>query len=207
MKYFLIVFLSTILWLNGFAQEIPETVPTKVRINGADRNLVFEVKATAGHIITDTELNYYWYASNAVHNTRGGYSGKLLNGEYAVFFPGGSLKEQGGFKNGLTDGVWKSWTDQGLLISFITWAKGRKWGAFTTYDAAGKIVQQGNYINNLLDGELRNYISADSVQYLYYRNGVPVSKKPSIFSRLNPFSKSHARDSLKNKPANLVPPK
>lgn len=35
-------------------------------------------------------LMYFWYSSNAIQYTQGSYDGKLLHGEYSVFYPNGN---------------------------------------------------------------------------------------------------------------------
>jgi len=71
-------------------------------------------------------LFYYWYEANEIHMTQGGYSGKLLNGVYTEYYKNKNLKTQGGFKNGLKDGHWKSWNTDGVLLSDTDWKHGHQ---------------------------------------------------------------------------------
>ncbi len=67
---------------------------------------------------------YFWYFNNAIRSTQGGYNGQLLNGHYVAFYPDKNLKEQGDFKRGLKDGVWKTWNRKGDLTTVTTWNDG-----------------------------------------------------------------------------------
>jgi antitoxin component YwqK of YwqJK toxin-antitoxin module len=67
---------------------------------------------------------YYWYLRNIIHSTQGGYSGQLLNGHYTAFYPDKNLKEEGDFKTGLKDGVWKTWNRKGDLTNVANWDEG-----------------------------------------------------------------------------------
>src|SRR5665213_873220 len=67
---------------------------------------------------------YFWYLHNIIHSTQGGYSGQLLNGHYTAFYPDKNLKEEGDFKTGLKDGVWKTWNPKGDLTSVTNWDEG-----------------------------------------------------------------------------------
>jgi len=67
---------------------------------------------------------YYWYFNNIIHSTQGGFNGQLLNGHYISFYPDKNLKEEGYFKTGLKDGVWKTWNQKGDLTNVTTWNQG-----------------------------------------------------------------------------------
>ncbi len=67
---------------------------------------------------------YFWYFNKVIHSTQGGYNGQLLNGHYIAFYPDKNLKEDGYFKAGLKDGVWKSWNRKGDLTAVTTWSEG-----------------------------------------------------------------------------------
>ena len=58
------------------------------------------------------------------------------------------------------------------------------------------LKRQGNYAKGRLNGNLYNYYPKDSVEVVYYKNGVPAKKAGSFFNKL--FShKSHKTDTLK----------
>ncbi len=67
---------------------------------------------------------YFWYLNKVIHSTQGGYNGQLLNGHYISFYPDKNLKEEGDFKTGLKDGVWKTWNPKGDLTNVTNWNEG-----------------------------------------------------------------------------------
>ena len=67
---------------------------------------------------------YFWYLNKVIHSTQGGFSGQLLNGHYVSYYPDKNLKEEGDFKRGLKDGVWKTWNKKGDLITVVSWDEG-----------------------------------------------------------------------------------
>lgn len=168
------------------AQKFPYMGLNRVRITQADRTILAEINP-AKEEDTYTDRMYYWYSSNAIHTTQGGYSGKLLNGSYTEYYANKNLKEQGKFKNGLKTGTWKSWNDNGLLSEFTTWAKGIKQGEFAKYDEHGHIRQNGHYKENLLNGKVQLYPGTDSIQTLQYQAGQVVSGQlntPSLWQKV-----------------------
>lgn len=115
---------------------------TNNRVNNANNNRVLDDTRDQIHIVDSTQeiqidvlpykaepkikndRYYYWYMRNIIHSTQGGYSGQLLNGHYLAFYPDKNLKEEGDFKTGLKDGVWKTWNRKGDLTSVTNWDEG-----------------------------------------------------------------------------------
>ncbi len=120
-KIFTILFLL----ISGaiYAQEMPE-MGIKVRIPQPDKTIVAEVNDVSSIPSPKSNLIYYWYYANSIHSTQGGFSGKLLDGQYSEFYPSKNLKEQGFFKKGLKQGVWKSWNEDGTLKEQTKWKNG-----------------------------------------------------------------------------------
>lgn len=106
------------------AQQLPDYGLDKVRINEPGQTIVAELAPTAAASRARPGRYYFWYSSGAIHETEGGYSGRLLNGTYTAFYPNKNLKEQGSFKKGLKDGVWKNWREDGSLLAAVTWKHG-----------------------------------------------------------------------------------
>ena len=73
---------------------------------------------------TKNDRYYFWYMNKVIHSTQGGYTGQLLNGHYIAFYPDKNLKEEGNFKAGLKDGVWKTWDQKGNLNGVSNWDEG-----------------------------------------------------------------------------------
>lgn len=188
MKY-LLVFIACFSFTVAFGQKMPETALYRTRINLPDGTIVLETNP----VNTDPEIYperlYYWYSSNAVHQTQGGFSGRLLNGNYTAYYSNKNLKEQGVFKKGLKTAVWKRWNEKGYLLELATWQAGIRSGNFTLFDEQGNILQSGTYKDNLLDGKIKTYLK-DSVSIINYKAGKPVKTASGGFwKKINIFKK------------------
>lgn len=89
--------------------------PGFMYINFPDYSVKFQVIPNKKTVQASAEHTYYWYASNTIYQTRGGYDGRILNGAYTAFYLSGNLKEKGRFKNGLKHGKWTVWFEDGQL--------------------------------------------------------------------------------------------
>jgi len=107
-----------------YAQDMPSYLLDKVRIVQSDQTIVAELQPVSANITAKPNLHYYWYSANIIHETQGGFSGKLLDGLYTTYYPDKNLKEQGRFKKGLKNGLWKTWKEDGSLLSTIDWKHG-----------------------------------------------------------------------------------
>ncbi len=120
-KIFILLFLLPLL-VN--AQKLPDFGFSKVRIIEPDKTIIAEIKAVNSNPHVRPDLFYYWYSTNIIHTTQGGFSGKLLNGLYTEYYLNKNLKEQGNFKKGLKDGQWKTWNEDGTLVKITAWNDG-----------------------------------------------------------------------------------
>lgn len=199
MKYALITFFCLASTLV-IAQKLPDGGVNRIRISDNDKSILAELQTADDWVSVDPHKTYYWYSSNAVHTTQGGYSGKLLNGSYTEYYLNKNLREQGTFKNGLKTGVWKSWNDQGGLLSFMTWQDGTKSGKFELLDDKGMVKTSGTYRSNLLDGIVKSYVSADSATVVKYKNGKVIAKSSgeSFWRKVNVFKRRKAKATAKS---------
>jgi antitoxin component YwqK of YwqJK toxin-antitoxin module len=109
---------------SAYPQKLPDYGLNKVRITQPDKIIVAEIEPVSSVPSVKSNLFYYWYNANIIHTSQGGFSGKLLNGLYTEYYTNKNLKEQGHFKKGLKDGVWKSWNDDGSIAVVTTWKSG-----------------------------------------------------------------------------------
>jgi hypothetical protein len=107
-----------------FAQKLPFIDMNRVRITEPDRVIVAETEPVSYVRHPKPDLIYYWYGAGAIHSTQGGFGGKPLDGLYNEYYPDKNLKEQGQFKKGLKNGIWKSWNDDGTLAGSTNWKHG-----------------------------------------------------------------------------------
>lgn len=123
MKY-IILTIFCLFFISAYAQKMPAYGVDKVRITQSDQSIVAELSPQPSNFKAKSNLRYYWYSANAIHDTQSGYSGRLLDGLYSVFYVNKNLKEQGTFKKGLKNGVWKHWKEDGSLQSETNWKYG-----------------------------------------------------------------------------------
>lgn len=119
----IMLLLSLILPCLASAQQVPGFGTNKVRIVQPDKIIEAETQPLTAPR-PKARLFYYWYSSNQIHSTEGGFSGRLLNGSYNEFYLSRNLKEQGAFDKGLKNGTWKEWAEDGQLIKTTRWKKG-----------------------------------------------------------------------------------
>lgn len=179
---------------STIAQKIPSNGFDKIRIADGDKVIQAELKDVESDPDITNDRFYYWASGNSIHATQGGFSGRLLNGKYSEYYPSKSLKQQGLFKKGLKDGIWKLWNDNGKLVELYTWDSGIKSGKFSLFDDQGNLKQSGSYKNNLLNGKAISFDNGKSTT-IKYRNGQIINQKPSRFwDRVNIFKRLHHKD-------------
>ena len=162
-------------------------------INYSDHKITLQLQEMGQERkFTDPAKKYYWFSSNQIKVTQGGYSGKLLDGNYSDYYLNNNLKEKGRFDMGLKTGEWNYWTDKGILLSKVNYRDGILSGQFFKYDTAGNLAEQGSYKNGLVDGKFIKTISKDSAQTSYYKNGSPkpVRKERKWWDKLSFWKKS-----------------
>ena len=123
MKKILFIFISLIS-VSANAQKMPDFGFNKVRIAADDKTILAEIIPVGSNPKAKADLYYYWYSANMIHITQGGFSGKLLNGNYNEFYLNKNLEVQGAFKNGLKNGAWKTWNEDGTLALVANWKNG-----------------------------------------------------------------------------------
>ncbi len=130
-------------------------------------------------------VQYYWYSSNLINKNYGGYSGKLLHGEYLVFTKNKNLLTKGYFKKGTKNGKWKSWYMNGNLKISSNWKKGKLQGAYKKYYQNGNIEISSFYKNGLKNGEYIRY-GSDTTIVKHYKLGheIDIYEKEAVIKRL-----------------------
>lgn len=69
----------------------------------------------------------------------------LHHGLYINYFPNGSLKDSGDYKNGLREGHWEHWLSKGLLRASGSYTHGKRSGTWSYYDPQGRIRSLATY--------------------------------------------------------------
>jgi len=199
-------------WVSSTATQAQSYVDGllshKITVHYPDHTVIAVVKPT-GIVATQSDATYYWFSGNQINTTQGGYSGKLLNGNYQDFYLNKNLKEAGAFEQGLKTGRWKSWSDDGVLKDEYTFKSGIKNGDYVKYDLVGKAFEKGSYQQDKLNGKQVTMVG-DSAVAVYYQHGKIKEKKsivPGFIYKIFPkrTNKPINQDSISRQPANGQP--
>ncbi len=91
------------------------------------------------------DCEYHWWRAQEIHQTYGGYSGKLLHGSYKEYYKDNALKASGQFIKGLKYGEWKEWHNNGKLRAVSRWKRGRLHGIFKEFSTEGELIKSVKY--------------------------------------------------------------
>ena len=145
-------FLSAILLLLtpilSFSQKMPEVEAlNRVILNHKDSIIYAHLLPSdeSKKITASDNYWYNWYAQHDIKETKGGFDGKLLHGNYTEYYSNKDLKRKGVFKKGLKTGKWKSWYQNGQLSSILYYKNGLKNGKFILYSTSGESIGKGRY--------------------------------------------------------------
>lgn len=165
----------------------------EVNVNSTTFSERAHIFTTEKKIKARPNLIYFWYYSNKILQTQGGYDGKLLHGEYTCFYLNNNLKEKGDFKKGLKNGTWISWFENGKVEAVRNWKAGQLEGKSQSYDLNGNMTDETSYHNNILHGTKKIYKDGKLTSEKRYKNGDPVSEKKPLRLR-NHFIKKKTGD-------------
>jgi hypothetical protein len=158
-------------------QKLEVAALNRVTLNRGDTTYQFYAVKPLSRIKFDQNKNYSWFVKDTILITQSGYDGKLLHGEFKVFHPNKNIIEEGVYKNGLKEGLWRLWYANGTLKQTVHWSKGIVDGKFEEFDQGGKKIRSGFYRNNLFTGHIYVYLQNGSSQKIYYQNGKLVVEK------------------------------
>ncbi|MEO5641730.1 MAG: TonB family protein [Bacteroidia bacterium] len=80
-------------------------------------------------------------------------------GKVTTEYANGKKESSGKVKNYKKQGVWKYWSETGVLVKTITWKDDAKQGICTAYYADGKKSEEGFYSGNLKTGTWNSWYS------------------------------------------------
>jgi antitoxin component YwqK of YwqJK toxin-antitoxin module len=163
-----------------FGQNIK--VPTtqskdRVILNNNDTIYSFYTKLIKLKAKAESEQKTYsWYREGKIITTSTGFAGKLLHGNFQVFYPNKNLMMQGKYINGLKNGTWIYWYSNGARMKQESWKYGLRDGLFTYYNESNdRISKDETYINDQLTYPQRQYINDSTLIYKTFKKGIIVS--------------------------------
>lgn len=180
----LVILFVCVNWFCTPQQELKTDALNRVLLQKSDTVFQFyTIKSTDTRIQPESNSYYYWFKPDTILVTNNGFDGKLLHGDYTVFYPNKNLKEKGTFQNGLKTGEWKSWFDNGEVQSVSHWKLGRQEGLFTEFDRSGKALRKGSYKRGRLRGDLQE-LGKDTTTTQQNKRGKRVIEKANKDSTL-----------------------
>jgi len=117
---------------------------TSLKKRISDAQYRYEFYTTNKVVSAQQGRSYYWFKGGAIHNSEYGMAGELLHDSFLKFYHTNQLAEAGTYKNGLKEGYWKNWFDNGTLQSQTYWNKGQKDGKHMAYDKTGFLTEAGS---------------------------------------------------------------
>ncbi|NHF59003.1 hypothetical protein FK220_006610 [Flavobacteriaceae bacterium TP-CH-4] len=182
---------------------------------------LFPSKNVQRKIISDSEFNYtfyvstediaakkgpryyYWYKAGEIHSSQGGSAGDLLHGDFTKSYKDNNLAEQGSFKKGLKDNLWKKWYKNGQLYEIASWKSGLRTGQYLQFSEAGQVMISGRFKKDMKHGIWINGTTNDTV---FFKKGVEIDKpkrynRKPLTKRITGFFKELFRKKEKNDPS------
>jgi hypothetical protein len=157
------------------AQNMPEVKALgRVVLHKGDTLYQFYTSQAPRKFRVNPRSLYSWHREDTILVTEGSYAGKLLHGNYKVFYPNNNLREDGSYRYGLKEGDWKTWYPDGRLQSTTAWKNGHLNGAFARYDSSGRRLSEGSHRNGQVHGKLTEYLPDGKKRETYYEEGVKV---------------------------------
>ncbi|WP_196896052.1 toxin-antitoxin system YwqK family antitoxin [Aureivirga marina] len=146
---------------------------------------------------------YFWYDGNEIKSTYFDIGGPVLQKQFIKYHQNNKqLAEKGEFVNGLKNGVWKSWFQNGRLSNVKHWNHGELSGLYIEFDENGNEIVKGKYKSDKKEGEWIQHQNGDT---LFYKKGILIEKpvktsetkegKKSVFSKMkNIFKKKEQKE-------------
>ncbi len=152
MKLLLKIFL---LWIPvlAFSQKLPKVdALNRVILNHKDSIIYAHLLPAEDNdnVKVSDKYWYNWYAQHDIKETKGGFDGKLLHGEYTEYYDTKDLKRKGIVKKGLKKGKWKSWYKNGQISEITYYKNGLRHGKYVRYTSTGALATKGKYKKGIL---------------------------------------------------------
>lgn len=166
----LLTVIFTFYSVSLFSQLKPEK-SFDIYVNTPENSIKTGVLNSNKRVHPRENVTYYWYTSNKIMQTQGGFDGKLLHGNYASFYLSNALKEKGCFKNGLKCGEWTTWYENGKMSEVIHWKNGKNSGICKAFNEKGELLKVYKMKNNKLHGTFVQYDGGKVISTKQYKNG------------------------------------
>lgn len=175
MRAFILILLVAAWTINPVhAQLFKKKETYTVYINTVSSNERAEVLSNKEPVKVVDSLVYYWYSSNKIVETKGGFDGKLLHGQYSSFYLNNQLMEKGMYDKGIKQGKWRAWFDTGVLKEISNWKNGSMNGEYKKYNDKGQLVLSATYKNGKYEGVVTRYEDGKIIAQKNYKAGMEI---------------------------------
>ena len=184
-KSLLLLCLTTYIAVGQSFKSPSEMTRYKIVVNMGDLTIKTSVLNSNKKIRPKSGHIYLWYTSNKILETEEGFDGRIVDGQFKVFYINDQLKEQGTVKNGLRAGRWIYWYSNGRVNEKIRWKKGQKWGEYKLFNNDGELIASGHFKKNRLHGRFVTYDKfGRKIEIKKYRYGCEQKKKKRKTKRI-----------------------
>jgi hypothetical protein len=143
----------------------------------SDKEFRYEFYTSEKKVNPKKNKTYYWFKGGLIHEAQGGIAGDVLDDKFVKMYHSNQLAEQGYFKNGLRVGLWKTWHQNGVLATTISYSKGLRSGEYYRYNESGNLVENGKFSSNIKTGQWTN---SETKEITTYKKGIIVKQKETF---------------------------
>ena len=169
-----------------YRNGVPEGIRREYNKDGEiEKSFIYQNGIITGEGIVkeDGAKNGHWkeFYPDGSLKSEGEYKDDKPVGEWKYYYADGKLEQKGKYTNsGKLTGTWKRYFNNGQMMIEEEYINGEKDGPHTEYDENGKIVEQGEYVKGLEDGQWFTS-SGDYFERGTYRDGLKTGKWSTWF--------------------------
>ena len=118
----------------------------------------------------ENEIKPYTGICNIINPKNGSITQKLsfekgiLSGEAVAYYPTGKIRRKGTFKNGMLDGAWEFFDEDGNKTLLVNYQKDNLEGTYIKWFSNGHVQEQGIYRQNSKIGEWETYTESGELE-------------------------------------------
>jgi uncharacterized protein len=132
---------------------------------------IFDENTKAGEGMMDTlgrkQGAWRWFYPDGTVRSQGSYKDGKREGSWTFFYPSGKTEQQGSYKEDLATGAWKWYYSNGTVHRDELYRKGREDGHAIEYDTLGNVVSEGDYVDGLRVGKWKLTVNDHSEEGEY----------------------------------------
>ena len=169
-----------------YRNGVPEGVRREYDLEGQIiRSMIYRngIVTGEGIVLEDGTREGHWkefYPEGSLRS-EGEYKENKPVGEWKYYYANGKLEQSGKYSNsGKISGIWKWYYDNGQLKMEENYIAGLKDGTHIEYDENGKIIENGEYVKGLEDGDWFT-ICGDFIERGTFRDGLKNGKWSSYY--------------------------